>query len=121
MGWMGLDAPTTCKCGLRVVGASEAVAMNMRRRRAGQLNLARCRSCTGFRPDDGRTPWAERKCFQRRGEGGQLLSQVPCGHGGASGLFRLNGDDPLVDDIRCAHGAFGFRLAPTGVTLYCHQ
>jgi len=50
--------------------------MDTRKRRAGQLNLPRFRLCTRFRPDDGQTPSAERECFQRRCEGGQLLSGV---------------------------------------------
>ena len=72
----------------------------MDKRRAGQVNLARCRACPRFRPDDGQALSAERECFQSRCEGGQLPSQVPRGRCGGSGLFGLNGDDPPVGDIR---------------------
>jgi len=92
--------------------------MDMRRRRTGQMNLPRCRLCTRSRSDDGQTLSAELQCFQGRCEGGQLLSQVPRGRCGDSGLFGLNGDDPPVGDIRCAYSTFGFRLAPVGVALH---
>ena len=111
------ERPTSRHYGLRVMGWCKAVAMDMRRRRAGQMNLPRCRLCTQSRSDDGQTLSAERQCFQRRCQGGQLLSQVPRGRCGGSGLFGLNDDDPPVGDIRRAHSTFSFRLAPAGVTL----
>ena len=95
--------------------------MDMRKRRASQMNLPRCRLCTQFRSDDGQTLSAERECFPRRCEGGQLPSQVPRGRCGGSGLLGLNGDDPPVGDIRCAHSAFGFKPAPMGMTLQGHE
>jgi len=92
--------------------------MDMRRRRTGQMNLSCFRLRSRFRTDDGQTVSPERECFQYRCEGGQLPTQVPCGLCGGGDLFGLNGDDPLVGDICCAHSTFGFKLAPDGVTFH---
>ena len=115
------EPPTRGTYGLRLMGWCKTVAMDARKRRAGQLNLPHFRLCTRFRSHDGQALSAERECFQRRLEGGQLPSQVPRGRCGGSGLFGLNGDDPPVGHVRCAHSTFCFRLAPTGVTLHCRK
>jgi len=49
------EPPTNRTYGLLVMGWCKAVAMDKRRRRAGQMDLPRCRLCTQSRSDDGQT------------------------------------------------------------------